>query len=498
MDYKEKFRTFMDEEDYEGALEYLERFEVNKYEDAFYYANMGWLYNHFKDYELSKYYLTKGLVLFPKDAWMYAQLGYAYNHIGNMINGINMLKKAISLGYEESWVFGELGWAYRELNDNKQAISYIEDALMDEPENIWLLEIAGSIYMDLEQYDIAYDYIYHRYQLFPDAYGCELMGRYFYALNDYNNCIEYLDNINYEERCMNVLYLLGDSYFQLNKYEDALENFLRSFKLGKDDTQLHMSLGECYLKLHNTEQSNSHYERALEYFSKARHHEGDQEWIVQEMVLLYEVLKKYAEEIKFIETLSEQIFNTDWMQYHLARAYCRENDFFQAIEICKNTLDKNDKDAEFLNMLGYSFGRIEEHEKAIQTLRHSLNYCHDQSWVYREMGWNYTCIKEYALAIDCFLEAIKIKGSDSYCQSMIGWSYVQMENYEKGIRYLKLALDYEPYNAWICSTLAFALELSNKKDEAIFYYQTALKINNKEEWVKKHLIKLKEEQKNEK
>ena len=170
MDYKENFHRLIDQEKFDDAFCYLKKFVGYAYEDPFYFANMGWLYNQFHDYENAKSCLLTGLRIFDEDGWMYAQLGCTYNRCMEYGKALQCFMKALYLKFDDMWIHYEMSLAYREQNQLEQALEEIQNALLDAPDNIAYLEECGDLLIAMEQFSQGYDLYEKAYALTKDIY----------------------------------------------------------------------------------------------------------------------------------------------------------------------------------------------------------------------------------------------------------------------------------------------------------------------------------------
>ncbi len=101
----------------------------------------------------------------------------------------------------------------------------------------------------------------------------ERLAYAYIAAHDYDAAIEYLSGTLAEEPSARLESLLGDVYYQLDDYENALRAFLRSFELDPEDCRSKFMTGYCAYRLDRDDEARRHLQRLLDDATCEDHHE---------------------------------------------------------------------------------------------------------------------------------------------------------------------------------------------------------------------------------
>ena len=478
MDYKEEFLDLLNDNRFEEARILLERNKQYANEDPFFYGNMGWLLVHMERYQEAEIYLLKGIHLFEDDGWMYSQLGFCYHRQGRIEDGIQALYKALDYGYEESWVYAEIGWGYKELGDYKQAVSVFEDCLMDDPNNAWVLSQAAACYAFLHRDEDALDYYLKSYRILPDSDACFDLANYYHEHKQYRDEIQYLKQIKDEESIVWKEFQLARAYLSLQEPNVALQHLLVAEKAGRDDTSFHSLMADTYMALHQVEEANDHYNRALQYYERALLLEKDHGWIYQEMIWIAHKQKDWNKKLSYLERASKEKKEDLWLTYHFARCYSDLHRYPEAIDACVQCMKLGEKGADILDLYAWNLGRNKQYEDAIDVLFERMQKTDADDWCYGELGSNYMQLQDYATAFEFFEKGSAMTQDPAYFQSMMGMCQFQLQNYQKALEYFHEAEELGRKDSWLYTSMGETLTKLQRYCEADTYFDKAKEIES--------------------
>jgi tetratricopeptide (TPR) repeat protein len=107
---------------------------------------------------------------------------------------------------------------------------------------------------------------------------------------------------------------LGDLYFQIEKYEDALEQYFKAKKLSNNPSQLILKVAECYMKLHKEQRATQELQLFL------RDYPQNIEARVRLGIYLYQMNRVYEAAEEWERVLIRDPHNSDAKHYlQLAR-----------------------------------------------------------------------------------------------------------------------------------------------------------------------------------
>lgn len=196
------------------------------------------------------------------------------------------------------------------------------------------------------------------------------------------------------------------------------------------------------------------------------------------------------------ENYSETLMKIDLA---LVQAYCREENFEEAIKICEKfyLLDKNNPDSKnslIVTIKNYALKLFEKKEyiKVLLQLKkiEELNSLDDQT--YFLLAKTFDAIDLIDLALEFYLKAYGLNNKDINLIKSIGDIYLKKENYDLAIKYYKEYIAIDQNNADIFNKLGhlyFTCFPDNKYiDIALDYFNTAYKLNPTSHLIVKNLI----------
>lgn len=437
MDYKEHFHSLIDLGNYEDAFTYLKKFKGYAYEEPFYFANMGWMYNQFHDYENAKSYLLTGLRVFEKDGWMYAQLGCTYNRCMEYDKALDCFYHALDLEFDESWIHYEMCIAHRERKEYEEAYEEIENALLDVPDHLGYMEECGDLLITMEQYAKAKEIYEKAFALSNEPYYQLMIAQCLEKDARYEEALSLYEKIHAEELRSEIALHKGICQYYLQQYEQARSDLNDAHLLGRDDTLLYQYMGRVYQSLDQNEQAELCFQRALTYYQRAFDNYEDRRWLYQEMIDVASLMQDPSHLLDIVEKGLHEYGGEAWIRYQAARAYSDVQQYDQSIPIIQNT-DASIYSDEFDYLLAHDLGRARRQSEAIAVLEKLLHAHPNDTWILCEYGWNLAGMEYYEAAVKMFQKALAIE-EDPYCEAMIGWCYYQLEQQDKAIAYLKKA-----------------------------------------------------------
>lgn len=241
--YRKGFVYYMTE-DYEKALKaFLETEKLageNTKEVYDMYPRMSWIYHSVKnDLEKSIKYARKGLELNSKDYFTQYRMGcllsYGYKKFKE---ALIYFKKAYSIDKNNVDIYYDISNTYRFLKKYKQGLRYVEEGLNIFQEN-YLLETAKiSLLYSAQKYKESQKEVEKLLEKYPeDVWAKQAYGVSFWALKNYDKCIEYLEPVKNDLGDCNpfALRALSESYLKKEKYGQSLDTFLEYSRKEKQE-----------------------------------------------------------------------------------------------------------------------------------------------------------------------------------------------------------------------------------------------------------------------
>jgi len=163
-------------------------------------------------------------------------------------------------------IYGYLGQLYYSQKKYNQAIEQFEKVREIDPENADVLYLLGSLYLEVKDKEKAIELLKRSVEINPDHDGSLNTLGYLYAEDGRNlDEAERLISRALKVSPDNGAYLdsLGWVYYQKEQYQKALDLFIRADK-SLQDPVIYDHMGDAYFKLGQYDQALKHWERSLE------------------------------------------------------------------------------------------------------------------------------------------------------------------------------------------------------------------------------------------
>ena len=160
----------------------------------------------------------------------------------------------------------------------------------------------------------------------------------------------------------------------------------------------------------------------------------------------------------------------------------KQKDYKKAIALWQDIVTianyKNDKKSlafGYFNF-GYSYGKLEKYQKAIDAYKEAIEIKPDFHEAYNSMGVAYGKLKKYQKAIDAFKKAIEIKPDFHEAYYNTGYAYVKLNKYQKAIDAYKRTIEIKPDFHEAYSSMGAAYGKLKKYQKAIDAFKKAIEI----------------------
>lgn len=298
---KRLIELYSDTEDYRKLTSLARRILAIDYKDGYIRRNLGYALYQMGMLEpaLMQFLICAGLE--PDDTYSRFHAGRIYLETGEYEAAISEIKKAIALDpdFVELWVY--LGFVAIETEDFKTAEYAFTEAAYRGADVVQVYYLLGVIQEMQERFVPAYFYYHKSFENDPDnlatlealAHLCDRIGKNGEAVETFERIIEVnsinataLNYVGYwfadrNERLDYALELIdraleqepdngyfidsrGWVFYQLGRYEQALEDLERAAEL-VEDAVIFEHLGDVYMKLNNTEKAHTAYEKGLKF-----------------------------------------------------------------------------------------------------------------------------------------------------------------------------------------------------------------------------------------
>ena len=271
----------------------------------------------------------------PNNDEVLIQKAIVHSKKGEHIQAISTLKKALSLTDEPVDIWSMIGMEYLYLDDFENA----------------RLNFANCIDVDFEDYSSLYNIVYcfdmennHNEAIqYLNTYidknpYCEVawhqLGRQYFVLNQFKNALKAFDYaVLIDESFIGGYLEKAKTLEELDRYDEAIQNYLITLELDDPTAYVYVRIGECYQKIGDGD-------TAAKYYTKAVHEDPllDKGWML--LTNLYFEKKNYLKALHFINKAlqideSNPLFWRTFAEVNLKLNFFEEsvNAFYKCLEL---------------------------------------------------------------------------------------------------------------------------------------------------------------------
>ena len=417
------------------------------------------------------------------------ELGRAYNNIEEYEKGLEILKSIENeVGDTALWNW-RIGYSYFFLEDYTKAEKYFLKVYEQEPDNEKACDFLVGTYIalgEIEEEENGNSEKAIEYALEAKKYAKTRENKIdteIFLASLYNRHMRYTEAeeilrpiLAKNKRDIEGNYELGYSLFKQERYEEALEYFLKLEKLDDADDWLYQKIGICYKNLDEKE-------KALKYYLKAVELDEEDTYSISDIAWLYNFLGKYEEGLKYLERLEELGQDDAWTNGEFGYCLSRLERYEEAIKKLNHALEVEDEEkdiAHIHSLLGWSYRQLEDYDKALEHYIQSKEG-RDSAWINFEIAICYENLDDYEKALEYALISYELDKDEVNVLSELGWLYNYMGKYEDALPFLLRAQELGRNDEGINTEIAVSLGRSGNVKEAIEKLKKSLTMINKNE-----------------
>jgi len=312
---------------------------------------------------------------------------------------------------------------------------------------------------------------------------------------------KWIDNSNFVKfsnifSCNNESDILAEFFFLISNFLAVDENFEKSSFYSNISNYLNpkfyfnlTNLISIYSEIKNYEKVKNLLENFIEedeiyYWYKIRK--------ISQIINLEQNSQK---SLNYIEKKFEDYPNpTTKIIYDMANIYKRNKEFEKSIKYYSLILEKlnmnSDEYADVLYKRGSSYERIGDDKKSDEDLLKSLSIKPDDPYVLNYLGYSWL-ERDYKIkeAIDMLDNAYNQKKNDPYIIDSVGWGYYLIGDFINAEIFLRKAIQLMPKDPIVNDHYGDVLWKLNRKIQAQYYWQSALKSDESENDMKTNISK---------
>ena len=391
---------------------------------------------------------------------------------------INISREILSINKKNVGAWRDLAQSYLEIGKIDSAIAKYKEALEILPENKVLLYELKNVLLSNNRFADVIDVAKKILAIEPSDFRNIIdLSRALMNLKKFEEAREYLSRALKLNRNREVLELIGDVYFELGKYENALENYKDAARLEASEelyyklalTSYRMErVGEALKYLNNvlkTSKKAEYYllaselylkkgslDSALKYAQQAYQIKDSTETRMRLANILFE-LKKYEDVVSLLKPpVKEGDFNATML---MGKALEGDKRYKDAIALYQKVIDKDKRNLEAWLGIARCYLYLENYEKAAEAYERAYLLNPEDKEICRSLAFIYDKLGKLQEALTYIDRGISLDPKDKYFWNSKALALMKMKKYEEAIQAFEHALQIDP---------EFSAALEGKKD----------------------------------
>lgn len=385
--------------------------------------------------EKAKELLDKASSIEAENFDVYWALAYYYQTQNETENALKTYLKCIQIRPNwEDMIYNFIGNLYYSLKDYNEALIYYKKAI----------EKSNNVQVYNENLAGAYQGIAELLQTQQDFAGAE--ENFILAAHTNNN----------EGNRWNIL---GNFYFGLQRWEAAIENYLKAIEMKKDPVFIE-NCGLAYERMGQLESAEKYYLMASEFDLVTGK-------VFNRLGVFYHERKDYEKAFHYyLKALERQPDEPLYLE-NIAIAYSVTGNDNAAVTNYLKVLEFQPGNSRVMNSLGVAFYNQEQYEPAIEYYRKAVKIENSNYTYLKNLGLALRMTYRYDESLKFYNKALEINSDDFLIWNEIGILYYLKGDQENAIIHYKKAIEIQPSDPVLYNNLALALNAQGKTNEAL-------------------------------
>ncbi len=366
---------------------------------------------------------------------VYWALAYYYQTQKETENALKTYLKCIQIRPNwEDMIYNFIGNLYYSLKEYNEALIYYKKAI----------EKSNNVQVYNENLAGAYQGIAELLQAEQDFAGAEE-----------NFILAARTNNNFGNRWN----ILGNFYFGLQRWESAVENYLKAIEIKKDPVFIE-NCGLAYERMGHLESAEKYYLMAMDFDLVTGK-------IFNRLGVFYHERKKYETAVHYyLRALERQPEEPLYLE-NLAIAYSATANYDAAITNYRKVLEFQPANSRVMNSLGVAFYNQGQYEPAIIYYRKAIEIENTNYTYLKNLGLALRMTYRYDESLEFYNKALEINRDDYLTWNEIGILFYLKGDQENAIIHYKKAIEIQPSDPVLYNNLALALNAQGKTTEAL-------------------------------
>ena len=226
------------------------------------------------------------------------------------------------------------------------------------------------------------------------------------ALKNNEEALKYslmLENFEEFKNDIFVLSNIAHLYEERQEYKEQLKYLEKIEKIGIDDPQFYIEYGYCLMFLEYYREAISKFEKSLGA--------GKDTYCISQIAFCYHNLGEYEKALEYFQKARSLGRNDAWISLEFGLCYRDLNEYEKALKYFLEAYEKEERyktDTYLLSSIGKMYDLLGKYENGEEFLRKSYDLGERDRWINMELGECLTRLGKYEEAIEKLLEARRL------------------------------------------------------------------------------------------
>lgn len=375
------------------------------------YNNICLAYNLMEEYDLGLEYGNLAIQILPNTSYEHSNRGNAYLGLDKYEEALSDYEKALELSPMNSYAHYGIGTVRYVRGEYKEAIESFNNSIKHNKDDIDAYEYIIWCYYYLGDYDKGIELSEKVIDKDSDFKIHYVKGMIILAKEGNEEAERYFQEIAMHRDEIEAKKLLGEFYYKIEDYTNALEVFMKCKDQLKPNSDLDCWIILCYTSQRDMEKADLYYQEVVKEgtaTTKVCNYIGN-EFAYEQYYM--ESLKYYEDAIRIDQKHKQSYIN-------MIRALYNGKRYSRCIEFGKTALEVFGEDFDVAVYIGESYFNLSDYESALVWYERALEVDPDSDVVLSYKSDAYLLLEDYENAKKYANEALSKNQSNSIAQGV--------------------------------------------------------------------------------
>jgi len=267
----------------------------------------------------------------------------------------------------------------------------------------------------------------------------------------------------------------GETYENMERYDEALADFNRAIELDPEDAQTIANRGITYVAMER-------YNDALTDLSHAIEIEPDNAIMTARRGVFYQLMKQYDDALADLNRAIELQPDNVPMIAIRGETYRLMKEYERALADLDQAVELEPDNASPIAGRGETYRLMEQYEKALVDFNQAIELKPDYAWAIANRGLTYRDMELYNDALANLNQAIELQPDNASIIANRGETYQLIGRYDDALADLNRAVELQPDNASIIAARGDIYRLLEGYDSALADFNQAIELEPDYAW----------------